>query len=979
MKKHILSLVCIASFVFISCNQQPVEKYQVQTITENGYTYEIVTNDPLKMRLYTLDNGLKVYISVNKDEPRLQTCIAVKAGSTYDPAETTGLAHYLEHMLFKGTDDIGTLDWESESALLDVISDLYEDHRMTDDPEEKTAIYKKIDSVSTAASKYAIANEFDKMVSAIGAKGTNAFTSNEQTVYINDIPSNELEKWAKLESQRMSNLVLRLFHTELESVYEEFNRGQDNDNRKMYRALLRNIFPNHPYGTQSTIGTSEHLKNPSMVKIHEYFNNYYVPNNMAICLSGDIDPGQTIALLDQYFGNMVNSEVPQYTPSEVSAINGRITEEVLGPDRESVIIGFRFDGINTGDSKMVSMIDMILSNSQAGIIDLDLVQQQKILSGGSGTWFLKEYGIHIFYANAREGQTLEEVEGLLHSALDKVKKGEFEDWMLDAVINDLELSRIKESESNGVAYDYVDAFVHDVPWIDLVGKLDNLRSITKEELVQFANEKYTDDCVVIFKRSGKDTTVAKVENPPITPLELNREDESGFMQEFKAMETKRLDPVFVNYQESIQTMTLGSGIELKYIENTTNDLFSLYYILDMGNHHDKELALAVNYLPYLGTSKYSAAELQQEFYKLGLTIDVFTSDSRSYVYVTGLGKHYEKGVELLEHVLADVQPDQQAYSDYVDGILKKRSDAKLNKSRILWGGLANMVKYGPTSSFTNIISEEELKKIDPSSLTDLLKEMTAYKHYSFYYGARSVEDVKAILDQHHLVNAPLLDYPEKTIFPELDIEGNQVLFAHYDMVQAEVLLMAKDELFNKDLLGPSRVFNEYFGAGLSSIVFQEIREAKGLAYSAFCSFSSPRKQDESHYVRAYVGTQVNKAGEAVPAIIELLQEMPRADKQFQGAKDAILKKIETDRITKSSIFWSYMNNKDRGIDHDFREDIYNNAKDMTLDELAAFFQQHIARDNYVYMVVANRDELDMEVFRPYGEIKEYSLEELFGY
>ena len=132
-------------------------------------------------------------------------------------------------------------------------------------------------------------------------------------------------------------------------------------------------------------------------------------------------------------------------------------------------------------------------------------------------------------------------------------------------------------------------------------------------------------------------------------------------------------------------------------------------------------------------------------------------------------------------------------------------------------------------------------------------------------------------------------------------------------------------------------------------------------------------------MRAYVGTQVNKAGEAVPAIIGLLQEMPRADKQFQGAKDAIMKKIETDRITKSSIFWSYLNNKDRGIDHDFREDIYNNAKDMTLDELASFFQQHIARDNYVYMVVANRDELDMEIFKPYGEIKEYSLEELFGY
>lgn len=973
-----LSFVGIIIF-FSACIETKTENHKIERINENGYTYEMVTNDPLKMRLYTLDNGLKVYLSVNKDEPRLQTCIAVKAGSTYDPAETTGLAHYLEHMLFKGTDEIGTMDWEQEQILLDLISDLYEQHRMTQDLNAKTDLYEKIDSISSLASKMVIANEFDKMVSSIGAKGTNAFTSNEQTVYINDIPSNELEKWIKLESERFSQLVLRLFHTELESVYEEFNRGQDNDYWKTFDAMMRNLFPNHPYGTQSTIGTSEHLKNPSMVKIHEYFNDYYVPNNMAICLAGDIDPNQTILLIDKYFGKMVQKEVPPYIPNKPDSINGSVKEDVYGPDRERIMLGYRFDGINSIDNKMVSMIDMILSNSQAGIIDLELEQKQKILSAGCYPHFLKEYGIHVFYADAREGQTLEEAEKLLLSAIEKVKTGDFEDWMLEAIVNDLELSKIKQSESNGVAYDFVDAFIHDVPWINEVRKLDELRSITKEEIIQFANDRYTDDHVVIYKRSGEDTSVAKVEKPPITPLVLNREDESSFVQAFNAMETDHLDPVYLNYEESIKKSTLESGIDIHYIENTTNDLFYLYYILDMGSRHDKELALAVNFLPYLGTSKYSPSELQKEFYKLGLTINVMTGSNRSYVYVSGLGRSFEKGIELLEHVLEDLQPDEDAYSDYVDGILKKRSDNKLDKSKILWRGLANMAKYGEKSPFTDILSEEYLRNIRSNTLTDIIREIKNYKHIAFYYGSRKLNDVKSLIDKHHVLEEAQLDYPEKTIYPELEFSGNQVLFAHYDMVQAEVMMMAKDGLFNKDLLAPANVFNEYFGSGLSSIVFQEIREAKGLAYSAFCSFSTPRNQDESHYVRAYVGTQVNKAGEAVPAMINLLNEMPQVEIQFKGAKDAILKKIETDRITRSSVFWNYMRNKDWGIDYDIREEIYNKVNKMTLVDLENYFNEHIAKGNYVYLVVADSNELDMEVFKPLGEIKEHTLEELFGY
>ena len=295
MKKLILILV-VGSLFFISCKNNSKEETVTTTTVKdaNGFTYESVTNDPTGLRLYTLENGMKVYLSKNTDEPKIQTYIPVRAGSVYDPADNTGLAHYLEHMVFKGTDEIGTQNWEEEKVKLAQISDLYEKHKVEKDPETKKAIYRSIDSLSLEASKISIANEYDKMVSSLGAQGTNAWTSNEETVYTNKIPTNELDKWLHLESERFSQLVLRLFHTELEAVYEEFNRGQDSDGRKAYKAMNEALFPTHPYGQQTTIGISEHLKNPSMEAIHNYFNTYYVPNNMAVILVGDIEFEETI-------------------------------------------------------------------------------------------------------------------------------------------------------------------------------------------------------------------------------------------------------------------------------------------------------------------------------------------------------------------------------------------------------------------------------------------------------------------------------------------------------------------------------------------------------------------------------------------------------------------------------------------------------------------------------------------------------------
>ena len=175
-------------------------KHKTITKTDkNGFKYQIVTNDPYKLRVYTLDNGLKVYLSVNSNEPRIQTYIAVKAGSTYDPTDNTGLAHYLEHLMFKGSSRMGSINWNAEKPILDSIESLYERHKYEPTDRGRKAIYRSIDSLSNIAARYAAPNEYDKLMANIGGTDVNAFTETERTVYHSDIPANELERWLQIE------------------------------------------------------------------------------------------------------------------------------------------------------------------------------------------------------------------------------------------------------------------------------------------------------------------------------------------------------------------------------------------------------------------------------------------------------------------------------------------------------------------------------------------------------------------------------------------------------------------------------------------------------------------------------------------------------------------------------------------------------------------------------------------------------------
>lgn len=963
-------MVFAVLLIFSACkNKQQASAYK--------YQYETVANDPTNTLIYTLDNGLKVYMSVNRQEPRVQTLIAVKAGSKFDPAETTGLAHYLEHMVFKGTDKIGTKDWESEKVLLDLIAETYEAHRNTSDASEKAMLYKRIDSLSYEASKFAIANEYDKMVSSLGAKGTNAYTSNDETVYINDIPSNEIEKWMMVEGERFKTLVLRLFHTELETVYEEFNMSQDRDGRWVYQAVLESLLPNHPYGTQTTIGEGEHLKNPSMYNIHNYFNNYYRPNNVAICLSGDLDPDATIDMIKKYFGDWQQGEIPEFVQPEKTSLTEPKVSEIFGPQQEMVYLGFKFDGAGSKDATMLKMIDMLLANSQAGLIDLNLNLNQKVLSAGSFPNIMKDYSVHFLYGYPKQNQTLEEVADLLLGEIEKIKKGEFDDWLVEAVVNNLKLQRIQEIEKNqGRAFLMIEAFINELKYEDVIFEYDRMSSITKQDIVDFANKHYGKNYAVAYKRMGESNRHS-VPKPEITSVELDRESKSEFFVQFEAMPSGKLEPKFIDFKNDIQHDEVN-GVKMAYVKNELNPLFSLYYIFDMGSDNSKDLALAVQYLPYLGTSKYSAEDLKKEFFKLGLEFNVSAGRDKLYVQLSGLESSLEKGVELFEHILASVEPNADVYNEMVMDILKKRMDSKLNKNVILRQGIGSYAKYGAVNPFNDIISATDLQAKDVQELCNKVKELSLYKHRIFYYGQNELKAAKDVLAKYHKP-AEQREYPEAKKYVDLEFDEMKVMFVPYDMQQVEMLFLSKSDLFNKELMTPSNLFNEYFGAGLSSIVFQEIREQKALAYSAYSFFTTPQKADEYHYVNAYVGTQADKLELASKAMLEIMNEMPKAEMQFNGARESIVKKMETEWITGEGIYWQYERAQNLGLDYDIRKDIYEQVQTMSMEQLNDFFNNYIKGNNYTIGVIGNAKTVNKDLLKKLGKYRELTLEEVFGY
>jgi len=945
------------------------------------YHYETVPNDPLKARIYTLANGLKVYMTVNKETPRIQTYIAVRVGGKNDPAETTGLAHYFEHLMFKGTKKFGTQNYETEKPLLDQIEQEFEIYRKTSDESQRKAIYKTIDSLSYVASKISIPNEYDKLMATIGANGTNAYTSFDQTVFVENIPSNQIDNWAKIQADRFQNAVIRGFHTELETVYEEKNMSLTKDPRKVYENILSALFPHHPYGTQTVLGTQENLKNPSITNIKQYYNTWYVPNNIAICLSGNFNPDEMIATIDKYFGGMKpNPNLPKLNIKAEPAIAAPIVREVLGPDAESITLGWRFPGIASKEYETLQIISQIMDNGKAGLIDLDLNQQQKVLNAGAGIYDMADYCAFIMKARPKQGQTLDNAKALLLQEVAKLKAGNFDEKMLEANINNFKYNLLQRLESNeGRADMFVNSFISGTKWADEVTSIERMSKITKQQIVDFANKYFADNYAVIYKKQGKDPNEKKISKPQITPIYMNRDVTSPFLKEIQTSAVKPIEPVFIDFKKDLKQFKAKSAVPVLYKQNVSNDLFELIYLFDMGSNNDKALGLAFQYMEYLGTSKLTPKQLKSEFYRLACSFDVFSNDDRTYVVLRGLNENLPKAVSLFETLLNDAQVNKEAYANLANDLIKARANAKLNQAQN-FSRLTQYAIWGPKSPTTNILSADELKNMDPKNLIKRIHELDSFKHRIIYYGPYNEQQLLTVLNKYHNTPAQLKSVPKPIKFEQQITQNNKIFIAPYEAKQIYMSQVSNNgEKYNLSIEPTLTLYNEYFGGGMNSIVFQEMRESRGLAYSARATLISPSKLDRNYMMRTMIATQNDKMIESINVFNQIINDMPLSEAAFKLAKEALIARLRTERVTKADIIWAYVNAQDLGLNIDTRKKVYDEVQKMSLQDVSDFQKKWVKGRNYTYCILGDEKELDMDKLAKFGPIQRLTQKDIFGY
>ncbi len=977
MNKHHFTLF---AFLFTTYLLSAQQEFTTMTKMDGKYKYSFVTNDPTNTRIYTLANGLTVYLTENHTEPRIMALITTKAGSKNDPATNTGLAHYLEHMLFKGTDRYGSLDYQKEKIELDKIEALYEKYNKTIDTSLRKIIYKSIDSISGVAAKYAIANEYDKMMTNIGSNMTNAFTSFENTTYMENIPSNNLEKFLSIQDERFRNPVLRLFHTELEAVYEEKNISLDNGGNKVFESMFASLFKNHPYGTQTTIGTVEHLKNPSIQEIRNYYYKYYVPNNMCVILTGDINSSETIALVEKYFGDWQSKPLPPFTFKPEPKRMGMEELQVKSPDEESVAIGFRMPDVNHKDAVIADLVSSILYNGKSGLIDKNLVKKQKVLSAYGFSYLLKDYGVMYFGGNPLQNQAMQTVKDLIIQQIEDLKKGNFDAELIMATVNNLKVSKVKEQENMmNMAFVINDLFATDKSWEAHMRNINLMSKITKEDVVRFANEWFDENYTVVYKLTGEDTNVKKVDKPSITPVEVNREAQSPFLKELVENPSKPLVPVFLDYKKDITFGNVSKDIPVWSVQNKINGLFSAYYVLDMGSNNISKLPLALDYLKFIGTSKKSNEQINKEFYNLAVNYNVSASEDQVYVSYSGLNENFDKATALIEELINDAKPDQKALDNLVKSKIKERNDATINKEKIFNDALDAYTTYGKVNPFNDVMTNDQLRAVKAEELTAIIKSIPSFKHKIYYYGPRSNGDIVSMMKKNHKVPKTLKAYPPAKKYERLEATENTIYFVDYDMVQAEIQMLRNDKKFDAKLLPIVSAFNEYYGGGMASVVFQDIRESKALAYSTYAYFARPGKKEDPFEAGFYVGTQADKLPDAMKAVNDLLTVLPESEKNWEIGKKSIKQGFETRRISKTGILFNYQNALRLGLDHDVRKDIYDGVSTIGLSDIKKFHGDYLKNKPWNTKLIGSKNKINMTDLKKYGKVVELSLKDIFGF
>lgn len=938
--------------------------------------HEPGSDDPMAAHIFRLDNGLTVYLTENHQTPRFYAEIIVRAGSKHDPAESTGLAHYLEHMLFKGTQNIGSLDYEKEKAHLDRITGLYEEHFSETDPEKRKAIYAEINKESQLAAAYAIPNEIDKLYKAMGGTGLNAHTWHEETVYRINLPANRLRHWAVIESERFRNAVFRLFQSELETVYEEKNRSMDNKDRIISYAVADLLYKKHPYGQQTTIGKVEHLKNPSLKNMYRFYNTYYVPNNMAIAISGDIRIDETIKLIDGHFSGWRKGTLPQLPDWEEAPLNGVERAKVKYQGEEFALLAFRTASRNHEDADALKLLDMILDNATAGLINLNLNQKQRVRRAGSYPTLYNDHGAQYLWGIPKKGQTLEELEQLLLDQIEIVKSGGFEDWILPAIVTDFKKYEKREMESDNARVRRMrNSFLAHQDWSHTAGEIARLEKVTKADVVRVARKYFADNYVAGY-RLDEQHEIPKIPKPQIDKIDIDATRQSAFAGNVLSMPAEEIEPTFVDPDKDYRIAEYHDGVRLYYSRNPINDLFTLSFTVDLGNNQNNRMGVAARLLDKSGTGRHTSEALKKEWYKLGTEFSLSAGNNETTVTISGLDENFDASLALMAELVSNPSADKATLEQLVGIILGEREDTKKNH-RTIQGGVVLNNRYGEASRYLRMLPNEALRELSVEELHGLVRGLLEFKHTIAYTGSLPLEQVTAALKKTHRVSGDLADPPPYRFYKARTPEKTEIRFFDKSLAQALVYIEFGDVDYNEASVPATELYNSYFGGGMSGIVFQELREARALAYSAWARYFNGNRKGDQNLLAGSIACQPDKTIEAVAAFIDLIDNMPVTPERFEEARTSILNRYRTSKISFRRVLGSVRSWERLGVPVDPRKSRFERIQAAEMDDMLGFYGKHLKNRVKLISIVGDKNKIDLAALEKFGTVSEVGLEDIF--
>ena len=932
-------------------------------------------NDPLNTYHYTFNNGLQVFLTQNHEKPVIYAEVVIKAGSSSDPKESTGIAHYLEHMLFKGTDRFGTIDYKKEKEHLDRITELYEKHFSAKKPDERSKIMAEISKESKLASQYAIPNEFDRMYQQMGGTGVNAHTSNEETVYKVTVPSNCLKKWCLIESERFRNPVFRLFQTEIEAVYEEKNGSLDSKESALYETFLAAVYKNHPYGQQTTLGSVEHLKSPSIKRMYDFYKTYYVPNNMAIVISGDINPEEDIKTIARYFSSWKERKMPLKKQWVEKDFKGEEAVSVNFPGEEQMMLSFRIPTEGHEDEHALKFMDMILDNSQAGLINVNLNQTLKVKRAGSYPMFFNDYANQTFYGMPKKGQTLEDVKTLILEQIEKVKKGEFEEWLLPAILADFEKSQQSGYETNrGRVSTLRELFIGNKAVDKPVKDLEAFAKVNKEDIVRVANKYYGKNYVVVYRRD-KDTSKVKMTKPEFEKVQVDPNRTSLFAQRVSMLPTEKKSPEFVDFTTDFRKMKVDQGLSVYTVKNPMNSLFTLILKIPVGEWHDPSLPLLAKLFQEGGSENESPEDIKRFFYSNAgqYTMEVGRNDTS--ITLKGLDKNLPQTFAKLVELMRKFKIDEKKMKTQVGIMLEERLKNK-KEPQFLSYALSYYSKYKEKSPYLTHMSAEKLQKVEAKDLSRSLARLLDTEMKINYVGTRSMKDINSVI-------APLgenvkLVPQDKIKFKILSYDKPEIHFLDYDSVQTYIRMEFPGEIYSVKTEPEYMLFNEYFDGSLGSVVFQEIRETRALAYSAWSRYFPRGEKGLQNIFIASMTTQADKTLDALKVFHDIIYKFKFSEKRFQVAKNALIRQLETSRLSFRSIIGTVQGWEELGLeDEDPRKGHLEAIRKMTLKDLKKFVETKLYGNKMVLSIVGDKKRIDLSKLAEFGEVKEVTFDDIY--